>query len=160
MILWDGSCIVHEAFSMERIAKQLADHPNAKLIAHPESETPVLELAHFIGSTSALLNYVEQDDCQSLSLQQEDSSRDEKTCTTQIFDSGFGFRRELQLLRMFLYEEKHAGKTLSVYEVRTSEITMDEEIRLKALKPIEAMLNFPKASNKITNLVFSDEVFL
>lgn len=45
MILWDGSCIVHEAFSMERIAQQLADHPNAKLIAHPESETPVLDLA-------------------------------------------------------------------------------------------------------------------
>ena len=43
MILWDGSCIVHEAFSMERIAQQLADHPNAKLIAHPESETPVLD---------------------------------------------------------------------------------------------------------------------
>ena len=52
MILWDGSCIVHEAFSMERIAKQLAENPDAKLIAHPESETPVLELAHFIGSTS------------------------------------------------------------------------------------------------------------
>ena len=51
MILWDGSCIVHEAFSMERIAKQLAENPDAKLIAHPESETPVLELAHFIGST-------------------------------------------------------------------------------------------------------------
>ena len=64
MILWDGSCIVHEAFSMERIAKQLAENPDAKLIAHPESETPVLDLAHFIGSTSALLNFVEKDDAQ------------------------------------------------------------------------------------------------
>ncbi|MDO5616560.1 MAG: quinolinate synthase NadA, partial [Cruoricaptor ignavus] len=64
MILWDGSCIVHEAFSMERIAQQLAENPDAKVIAHPESETPVLDLAHFIGSTSALLNFVEKDDCQ------------------------------------------------------------------------------------------------
>ena len=48
MILWDGSCIVHEAFSMERIAQQLADNPDAKLIAHPESETPVLDLSHFV----------------------------------------------------------------------------------------------------------------
>ena len=54
MILWDGACIVHEAFSMERIAKQMAENPDAKLIAHPESETSVLDLAHFIGSTSAL----------------------------------------------------------------------------------------------------------
>ena len=72
MILWDGSCIVHEAFSMERIAKQLAENPDAKLIAHPESETPVLELAHFIGSTSALLNYVEKDDCQKFIIATEE----------------------------------------------------------------------------------------
>jgi quinolinate synthase len=118
MILWDGSCIVHEAFSMERIAKQLADHPNAKLIAHPESETPVLELAHFIGSTSALLNYVEQDDCQEFIIATEEGILHEmRKRATQIFDSGFGFRRELQLLRMFLYEEKHAGKAISVYEI-------------------------------------------
>ena len=45
MILWDGSCVVHEAFSMERIAQQLADNPDAKLIAHPESEEAVLKLA-------------------------------------------------------------------------------------------------------------------
>ena len=57
---------------MERIAKQLAENPDAKLIAHPESETPVLELAHFIGSTSALLNYVEKDDCQKFIIATEE----------------------------------------------------------------------------------------
>src|SRR5690606_20077197 len=64
MILWDGTCIVHEAFSMERIAQQLAAVPGAKLIAHPESESAVLDLAHFVGSTSALLSYVEKDEAQ------------------------------------------------------------------------------------------------
>jgi quinolinate synthase len=72
MILWDGSCIVHEAFSMERIANNWQKILMHKLIAHPESETPVLELAHFIGSTSALLNYVEKDDCQKFIIATEE----------------------------------------------------------------------------------------
>lgn len=61
MLLWDGSCMVHEIFSLERIVKVKAQHPNAKFIAHPECETPVLELADFIGSTTALLNYSKKD---------------------------------------------------------------------------------------------------
>jgi quinolinate synthase len=56
---------------MERIAKQLAENPDAKLIAHPESETAVLDLAHFIGSTSALLDYVQKTIVRNLSSQQK-----------------------------------------------------------------------------------------
>ena len=61
MILWDGSCIVHEAFSFEKIVSLIKVHPKAKFIAHPESESPVLDIAHYIGSTSALLNFVQKD---------------------------------------------------------------------------------------------------
>jgi quinolinate synthase len=61
MILWDGSCIVHEAFSFERIVKLAKENPTAKFIAHPESESQVLDIAHYIGSTSGLLNYVQSD---------------------------------------------------------------------------------------------------
>lgn len=57
MVLWDGSCIVHEIFSLEKITKLKEKHPNAKLIAHPECETPILDIADFIGSTTGLLNY-------------------------------------------------------------------------------------------------------
>ena len=60
MILWDGSCIVHEAFSFERIVSLSKSYPNAKFIAHPESESQVLEIADYIGSTSGLLNYVQE----------------------------------------------------------------------------------------------------
>ncbi len=60
MILWDGSCIVHEAFSFERIVTLSKSYPNAKFIAHPESESQVLEIADYIGSTSGLLNYVQE----------------------------------------------------------------------------------------------------
>ena len=61
MILWDGSCIVHEAFSFERIVTLARENPKAKFIAHPESQSQVLNIAHYIGSTSGLLNYVQSD---------------------------------------------------------------------------------------------------
>ena len=61
MILWEGACMVHEAFSLERITNLMIEHPDAKLIAHPESESPILDIATYIGSTSGLLNYVQTD---------------------------------------------------------------------------------------------------
>ena len=61
MILWQGSCIVHEAFSFEKIISLIKSYPNAKFIAHPESKSPVLDIAHYIGSTSGLLAFVQKD---------------------------------------------------------------------------------------------------
>ena len=57
MVLWDGSCMVHEIFSLEKLIKLKVQNPNAKIIAHPECEAAILEHADFIGSTTALLNY-------------------------------------------------------------------------------------------------------
>ena len=65
MILWDGSCIVHEAFSFERIVKLSKENPAAKFLAHAERESQVLDIAQYIGSTSGLLNFVEKDSAQS-----------------------------------------------------------------------------------------------
>ncbi len=65
MVLWDGACMVHEIFSREKIIKLKERHPDAKLIAHPECEETVLELADFIGSTTALLNYTKKSNSKS-----------------------------------------------------------------------------------------------
>ncbi|MCC6252285.1 MAG: quinolinate synthase NadA [Bacteroidia bacterium] len=62
MLLWNGSCMVHEIFSAKKITQLQHEHPNAKLIAHPECEEVVLDMADFIGSTSALLKYVVNND--------------------------------------------------------------------------------------------------
>lgn len=62
MVLWNGTCMVHEIFSLEKITKLRTRHPNAKFIAHPECEDAVLRVADFIGSTTALLNYTKKDD--------------------------------------------------------------------------------------------------
>jgi quinolinate synthase len=61
MLLWDGSCIVHETFSERKLIDLKLEHPNAKIIAHPECEEIVLNRADFIGSTSKLLKYVQED---------------------------------------------------------------------------------------------------
>lgn len=146
MILWDGSCIVHEAFSMERIAKQLADHPNAKLIAHPESESPVLELAHFIGSTSALLNYVEKDDCQEFIIATEEGILHEmkKRAPQKTLIPALVTDESCNCSECFYMKRNTMEKLYLCMKYELPEITMDEELRLKALKPIEAMLDLSK----------------
>ncbi len=61
MLLWNGSCQVHEIFSVEKITQLKVRHPEAKIVAHPECEEVVLQMADFIGSTSALLKFVSED---------------------------------------------------------------------------------------------------
>src|SRR6201991_3973474 len=64
MLLWNGACMVHEIFSLEKITKLKIRHPKAKLIAHPECEEPILRMADYIGSTTGLLKYSQTDDSQ------------------------------------------------------------------------------------------------
>ncbi|AUC85538.1 quinolinate synthase [Polaribacter sp. ALD11] len=58
MLLWDGACMVHEAFSMEKLIDLYKENPDAEIIAHPESEAHLLKVAAYIGSTSGLLSHV------------------------------------------------------------------------------------------------------
>ncbi|MCC7533885.1 MAG: quinolinate synthase NadA [Bacteroidia bacterium] len=58
MVLWDGVCIVHEAFSFNKLLELWKQYPGAKLVVHPESEADMVNVANFVGSTSAMLNYV------------------------------------------------------------------------------------------------------
>lgn len=64
MTLWPGGCIVHEAFSQKKLAQLRHQHPTAKVVAHPECESPILDEADYIGSTTALLNYVVNDNAE------------------------------------------------------------------------------------------------
>src|SRR5580698_3784975 len=64
MILWNGACMVHEIFSLEKITKLKVRHPNAKLIAHPECEEPILRISDYIGSTTGLLKFSKKDTAQ------------------------------------------------------------------------------------------------
>mgnify|MGYP006279252275 FL=1 len=64
MVLWDGTCEVHDVLETEAIIKMKVKNPEARLIAHPECKAPVLELADFVGSTSQLLKYARNSDAE------------------------------------------------------------------------------------------------
>jgi len=64
MVLWNGACMVHEIFSLERITKLKVQYPKAKLLAHPECEEPILRIADYVGSTTGILKYSQTDDAQ------------------------------------------------------------------------------------------------
>ena len=60
LVLWEGSCVVHEAFSMEKLLALHKQNPNARIIAHPEAEDHILQTACFVGSTAGMLNFVKK----------------------------------------------------------------------------------------------------
>jgi quinolinate synthase len=87
MVLWDGACMVHEQYSVEKIIDLIDEHPDAQFIAHPECEKPVLLVAKFIGSTTALLNYVQKSEARKFIVATESGILHQmvKACPDKIF---------------------------------------------------------------------------
>lgn len=141
MLLWNGACMVHEIFSMEKIVKLKVRHPLAKVIAHPECEAPVLALADYIGSTTGILKYAEKSDSQEFIvvtesgiLHQMQKASPHKTFipappqnTCACNDCPYMKLNTLEKLYLCMK-----------YEL--PEIIMDESLRAAAKKPIERML--------------------
>lgn len=143
MVLWEGSCIVHEAFSLEKLIDLYKKHPNATIIAHPESETHILKVAHYIGSTSGMLNHVKNStndtfivatEAGILHQMQLDNptktlipapSKEDNTCACS--ECAFMKVNTLEKLYQCLQDEN-------------PEVHLDNEIIEKALLPIQRML--------------------
>lgn len=142
MILWDGACIVHEAFSLERIAQQMLDNPKAKLIAHPEAQKPVLQVAHHVGSTANLLNYVVNDDCQEFIVATEEGILHEmrKRAPNKKLIPALTIDDTCNCSECHFMKLNTMQKLYLCMKYELPEILMDEEIRIKALRPINKML--------------------
>ena len=145
MVLWDGTCMVHEIFSLEKITKLKAKHPNAKFIAHPECEPNVLALADFIGSTTALLNYtVKSPDTEFIVgtetgiLHQMAKSSPEKTFIPAPPNNSCACN-DCPHMKLNTLEKLYICLK---YEV--PELILPEDIRVKALLPIQRMLEISK----------------
>ncbi|HEX2845064.1 MAG TPA: quinolinate synthase NadA [Chitinophagaceae bacterium] len=141
MLLWNGACMVHEIFSLEKITKLKMRHPNAKFIAHPECEEPVLRLADYIGSTTGLLKFTQTDPAKEFIvatetgiLHQMMKSSPDKTFIPAPPNNSCACN-DCPHMKLNSLE-----KLYLCMEYETPEITMDEELRLTAKKPIDRML--------------------
>lgn len=147
MVLWDGACMVHEIFSLEKITKLKVRHPEAKLIAHPECEEPLLQIADFIGSTTQLLKYTQQDPSSSYIVATETGilHQMQKASPGKTFipapPNNSCACNDCPYMKLNTLE-----KLYLCMEYETPEILMDEQLRLAAKKPIERMLEISKAA--------------
>jgi quinolinate synthase len=146
MVLWDGACMVHEKYSVEKIIELMDQHPDAEFIAHPECEKPVLLLAKYIGSTTALLRYIEKSEAKKFIVATESGilHQMKKACPDKVFipapsvdstcgcnDCSYMKLNNLQKLYICLKHE-------------LPEITLSDEVIEKAKVPILRMLEISK----------------
>ena len=142
MVLWNGACMVHEIFSLEKITRLKARHPQAKLIAHPECEEPVLAVADFIGSTTGLLKFTQNDPgmefivaTETGILHQMQKTSPHKTFIPAPPDNSCACN-ECPYMKLNTLE-----KLYLCMKYEKPEIMMPEDIRLAAKKPIDRMLD-------------------
>jgi quinolinate synthase len=145
MILWNGACMVHEIFSVEKITKLKERHPKALLLAHPECEEVLLNIADFIGSTTQILNYSKKSDCQEFIVATETGILHQmmKDSPGKTFipapPNNSCACNDCPHMKLNTLE-----KLYLCMKYETPEIVMDEELRLAAKKPIDKMMLMSK----------------
>jgi quinolinate synthase len=142
MIIWNGTCYVHEEFSLEAILKFKKENPDAKIIVHPECELPVRMVADFIGSTSSLLQFTKKDkgNCYIVATeagiihQMKRENPDKTYIPAPPKDSTCGCS-ECSFMKLITID-----KILNCLKDEKPEIMIDAEILIKAQKPIKRMM--------------------
>jgi quinolinate synthase len=145
MLLWNGACMVHEIFSLEKITKLKVRHPEAKLIAHPECEDAVLRIADFIGSTTQLLKYSADNPAQSFIVATEagilhkmQQMSPSKTFIAAPPDNACACN-DCPHMKLNTLE-----KLYLCLKYEMPEVSMDEDLRIAAKKPIDRMLELSR----------------
>lgn len=145
MLLWDGSCQVHEIFSEKEVISLMGEYPDAEVLAHPECPQNILDYANFVGSTSKIIKYaIESDNKQFIILTETGIIHEMKKQAP-----GKEFIPVPSMDGCACNECPHMklntiDKMIAALENMQPEIVMDEELRLKALKPLERMLELSK----------------
>lgn len=142
MLLWDGACHVHERFSLEKILQLKAQHPNAKILVHPECKGPVVKVADKVGSTAALLKFSISDDATEFIVATESGILHEmqKSCPDKTFipappDDSTCACNECNYMKMITMQ-----KLYDCLKNESPEINVDSEVAVKAVRSIRKML--------------------
>jgi quinolinate synthase len=146
MILWDGACHVHEKFSVEKIVELKEQFPDAEVLAHPECKKPLLTLADHVGSTASILNYSIKSDSKKFIvateagiLHQMQLSSPEKMFIPAPPNDSTCACNDCEYMKLNSLE-----KIYNTLKYEWPEIEVDEEVRIKAVKPIERMLEISR----------------
>ena len=142
MVLWDGACMVHEEFSVEKITQLMNQHPDAEVIAHPECEKPVLLLAKHIGSTASLLNYVQKSASQKFIVATESGilHQMKKACPDKVFIPAPANDSTCACNDCSYMKLNSMRKLYLCLKNELPEVTLSPEVIEKARRPIERML--------------------
>lgn len=144
MKLWDGSCIVHESFSIDKLLELHMQFPEALIIAHPESEEHVLKVASYIGSTAGMIKFVKQDPHRAFIVateagilhQMQKEVPGKKLIPAPVFENNTCACSLCSFMRLGTLE-----KVYHCLKYEGPEITVSEEVAAKALVPIQRMLD-------------------
>jgi quinolinate synthase len=142
MVLWDGACMVHEKYSVEKIVELMDAHPDAEMIAHPECEKPVLLLAKYIGSTSGLLSYVQKSEANKFIVATESGilHQMQKVCPNKVFIPAPSVDATCGCNDCSYMKLNSMRKLYLCLKNELPEITLSDEMIEKARRPIERML--------------------
>jgi len=142
MVLWQGQCHVHDEFSLPAILELKAKHKNSKILAHPECQKQILLVADYVGSTSELLRYSETDDCNEYIVVTESGilHKMKQKSPQKHFYAAPSEDPNCMCSDCNFMKLNTLDKLYNCLKNESPEIFIDEEIRLKALKPIQRML--------------------
>jgi quinolinate synthase len=143
MVLWEGSCIVHEAFSIDKILELHLKYPDAEIIAHPESEEPILKVASYVGSTSGMIKYVKASPVREFIVGTEVGILHEmkQSLPDKIFIPAPSWQDNTCACSQCEYMKVNTlEKLYNCLKDESPEIKIPEEIRIRAQKPIQKML--------------------
>ncbi|MBX2845455.1 MAG: quinolinate synthase NadA [Saprospiraceae bacterium] len=151
MVLWDGSCMVHEIFSLEKIIKLKEVFPEAKIIAHPECEKPILDIADFIGSTSQLLRFSKESEHKEFIVVTESGiiHQMKKNAPGKTFIPAPGTEETCACNDCPHMKLNTLEKIYLCMKYEMPEILMDESLRLRAKQPIDRMLEISRQAGLI-----------
>ncbi|MBR1498842.1 MAG: quinolinate synthase NadA [Bacteroidaceae bacterium] len=143
MVLWDGACHVHEKFSLERILELKAQHPEAKILVHPECKGPVVKVADKVGSTAALLKFSQEDDAKEYIVATESGilHKMQQACPQKVFlpappDDSTCACNECNYMKLITLR-----KLYNCLKYEWPEVEVAPEVAEKAVKCINRMLD-------------------
>ncbi len=147
MVLWDGACIVHEAFAIDKLLNLHKEFPDAKIVAHPESEMHLLQVAHYVGSTTGMINYVKMTDAERFIVATEAGilhAMQKEVPLKTVIPAPSHEDNTCACSECFYMKMNTLPKLLACMVNETPVIEIEESLRLKALLPIERMLEISK----------------